>query len=161
MAVERQIDVRYGTQPVMDTNGTGRVQGQERPLGELFRDLAADGAALMRQEVALAKAELRETTSALTRDLVRIMIAAGVALVGVLALVAFIIVALGDALDNYWLSSLIVAVVFLVAGGLLARGAMKDMKQQDLKPQATVETLQADKAWAQREMQDLKQRVRA
>ena len=161
MAVERQVDVRYGTRPAGDTDGVGTGRIQERPLGELFRDLAADGAALMRQEVALAKAELRETTSALTRDLVRIMIAAGVALVGVLALVAFVIVALGDALDNYWLSSLIVAVVFLAVGALLARGAAKDMKERDLKPQATVETLQADKAWAQREMQDLKQRVRA
>ena len=157
MSLDQQVSTGYTG---IDGNGLGSAR-QERPLGDLFRDLASDGAALMRQEVELAKAELRETTAALTKDIVRIAVAAGVALTGTLALVAFVIVALGDALDNYWLSSLIVAVVFLAVAAMLARSAMKDMKDRDLKPEATVATLQADKSWAQREMRDLKQQIRA
>lgn len=136
--------------------------GQTEPsIGDLVRQLTADSTALFRQEIRLAKVEVRETASAMTRDLIKIGVALGLALVGVLALTAFLIVALGDLMDNYWLSALIVAVVYLAIGGILAKNAMNDMKKRQVKPEETIRTLQEDKAWAQREVRDLKREVTA
>lgn len=136
--------------------------GQMEPsIGDLIRQLTADSTALFRQEIRLAKVEVRETASAMTRDLIKIGVALGLALVGVLALTAFLIVALGDLMDNYWLSALIVAVVYLAIGGILAKNAMNDMKKRQVKPEETIRTLQEDKAWAQREVRDLKREVTA
>ena len=140
----------------------GMAPGAAEPtLGDLIRRLTTDSSDLLRNEIRLAKTEMREVASAMTKDLVKIGIALGMALVGVLALTAFLIVALGDAIDNYWLSALIVAVAFLAIGGLLARGAIADMKGREVKPVETVRTLREDKEWARREVQDLKRDITA
>ena len=135
--------------------------GSERSLGDLFRDLTGGASTLVRQEIALAKAELRESVSALLRDAGRVVVAGAVALVGVLCLVAFGIVALGDALDNYWLSALIFAVLFLAVGAVLGRSALADLRGRNLRPDETLDTLRADRKWARDEVQDLKRRIRA
>jgi uncharacterized membrane protein YqjE len=129
---------------------------EEPPVGDLFRQLAEDATTLIRQEVALGKAEIRETARELGRDAAKVGVAAALALLGALAATAFLIVALGDLLDNYWLSSLIVAVVFLSIGGILGRNAIKDVKSRDMKPARTIQTLQADAQWAKSEVAEVK-----
>jgi uncharacterized membrane protein YqjE len=159
MATQQRFDSNLGYTSFGDGNGRPGASTDERSLGELFRELANDGSTLVRKELDLAKQELRETSSNIVRDIVKIAVAGGVILVGVLSLVAFTIVALGDALDNYWLSALIVAVVFLVAGGVLAMRATANMKAQHLAPRETMATLREDKEWARGEVKDLKRRV--
>jgi uncharacterized membrane protein YqjE len=126
------------------------------PLGELFRQLSDDATRLIRQEVALGKAEIRETGSALARDAMKIGIAAALAFLGALAATAFVIIGLGSLLGNYWLSALIVAVVMLGTAALLAQRAIADIKERDLKPTQTIETLRADAEWAKREANAVK-----
>ncbi len=133
----------------------GHLNG-EPPIGELFRQLSNDASHLLRQEVALGKAELRETASALGKDAARIGIAAGIAFLGALAAVAFLIVGLGALIGNYWLSALIVAAVFLGIGGFMASSAISDMRERDLKPTRTIETLQDDAQWAKEEARSVK-----
>jgi uncharacterized membrane protein YqjE len=129
----------------------------EPGLGDLFRQLAQDSATLVRQEVALAKAELRENVSHAVRDAVMIAVGGVIALIGVLVLVAFLVLALGDALENYWLSSLIVGAVFLIAGGVLAMGSLRKLKRDGLAPERTIQTLKEDKQWAQNEIRQARQ----
>jgi uncharacterized membrane protein YqjE len=134
---------------------------QDLPLSELLRRIAQDAGALAQQEVQLAKLELRESAQGYARDAARLGMAAGVGLMGALAVTAFAIIGLGDLLDNYWLSALIVSVVLLATAGMLAKGAIGHMKKNSLAPAETLRTLQEDKQWAQREAQDFKQQLKA
>src|SRR4051812_37469121 len=98
--------------------GDGPVSGGSEPaLGDLIRALAQDSATLVRQEVALAKAELQENVKSVARDIAMVAVGGVLALIGVLVLIAFLVIAVGDAVDEYWLGALIVGAVFLLGGG--------------------------------------------
>jgi hypothetical protein len=133
----------------------------EPPLGELFRQLSDDATRLVQQELALAKTELRQTGTALARDAVKIGAAAGLALLGALAATAFLILALGALLGNYWLSTLIVAVLLLGAAAMIGKKAIDDIKQRELKPTETIATLRADADWAKQEADAVKREWRS
>lgn len=133
--------------------------GAEPSLGELFKQLAQDSTTLIQQEVALAKTEMRDNFRAFAKDVVMLAIGGGVLLVGALVLTAFLVALLGDLLDNYWLGALIVGLVYALVGFVLLRRGQKGMKHDDLKPEQTLQTLQADKRWAQREVQEVKRNL--
>jgi uncharacterized membrane protein YqjE len=149
----------YDPRDARRVNGVGPIEGSEPSLGDLFRRLTTDTSELVRQEVALAKTELREAGGTLARDGTRIGIAVGLALAGSLALTAFLILLLGGALDNYWLSALIVGVVFLGIGVVLAKNAVADVKRRGLTPRETVGTLKEDAAWAKQEARQVKREL--
>lgn len=137
---------------------TPRDAGLSEPaLGELFRTLAQDSATLVRQEMMLAKAELQQNVRAAVRDATMVAAGGALALVGGLVLILFLVLALGDALNEYWLGALIVGAVLLLAGGLLAMSSLKKLKGDGLAPERTLETLKEDKQWAQNEIRQVKQ----
>ena len=133
--------------------------GAEPSLGELFTRLTTDTGDLVRHEVALARAEMRQVGTTLARDGTRIGIALSLALAGVLALTAFLVVALGDLINNYWLAALLVAVVLLAVGGYLAKSAVDDVKRRGLVPEQTMGTLREDAAWAKEEARAVKREL--
>jgi uncharacterized membrane protein YqjE len=133
--------------------------GAEPSLGDLFKRLTTDTGELVRHEMNLAKAEMRQAGATLARDGTKIGIAAGLALAGVLALTAFLIVALGDLFNNYWLAALIVGAVFLLIGGFMAKNAVNDIKRRGMKPEETIDTLREDTAWAKQEARELKREL--
>ena len=126
--------------------------GGEPALGDLFRQLAQDSATLVRQEMTLAKAELKSNVKSVARDAAMVAVGGILALVGAIVLIAFLVVAVGDALDNYWLGALIVGVLFLLVGGLLAMTSLKKLKAEEVAPTRTLETLKEDKQWLQSEI---------
>src|SRR6202035_2382723 len=84
-------------------------------------------------EVQLAKVELKETGSQLAKDSAQVAIAAGLLVVGALPLTAFLVIGLGKLLkDNFWLSSLIVGLVFISVGTVLTMRALKKFKEGDV-----------------------------
>ncbi|HEV2146550.1 MAG TPA: phage holin family protein [Longimicrobiaceae bacterium] len=137
----------------------GPVPGAEPSLGDLFKQLAQDSATLVKQEVTLAKAEMRENLRTATKDAVMIAVGGGLLLVGLLVLTAFLVAALGDLLDNYWLGALIVGVLFVAVGGILAKKYMGNLKNDDLGPDQTIQTLKEDKRWLQSEIQQAKKEL--
>ncbi len=147
----REVEVRTTTPPP--------PPGAEPSLGELFRQLTQDSATLIRQEVALAKAELRENAGRVARSAAMIAVGAMVALVGVLVLTAFLVILLGDLLDNYWLAALIVGLLFAIIGGVLISTHLSRIRQTDLKPEQTIQTLKEDKQWLQSEIQDVRREL--
>ena len=157
MAVEER-EVRIHRTPPSQPR---RFEAEEPPIGELFRDLTTDATTLIRQEVALAKAELRTSAKQVGKDAAKLGVAAALGWFGAMAAVAFLILALGALIDSYWLSSLIVAVVFLGIAAIMANSAKKDMQHAELKPTQTIETLRADADWAKREARDLKREMRS
>jgi len=134
---------------------------EEPPLSDLFRQLSDDATRLIRQEVALGKAELRATGSALAGDAAKLGVAAGLGLLGAMAATAFLIIGLGALLLNYWLAALIVSVLFLGVAAVLAKQALDDIKKRDLKPTETIETLRADAEWAKHEAREVKREWRS
>lgn len=125
-------------------------------LGELFGQLSTDVGQLVNQEMTLAKAELRETATAMAKDGAKLGVAAALGFLGALAATAFVILGLGDLLDNYWLSALIVTAVYLGIAAVMAKGAMNDLKSRSVKPEQTVATLREDADWARREAAGIK-----
>jgi uncharacterized membrane protein YqjE len=148
---------RVQTPPVV-TAGTGDSRGSaaEPQLGDLFRQLAQDSATLVRQEMALAKAELRENVKSVARDTAKIAVGAVLGAVGALVLVLFLVLLLGDALGEYWLGALIVGILLLAVGAFLAMGAMKRLKKDTITPEQTLQTLKEDKQWLQSEMKQVR-----
>jgi Putative Actinobacterial Holin-X, holin superfamily III len=133
---------------------------RERSLGELFRDLTTETSELVTKEIALLKAEARQAAATLARDGARLGLAVGVAFTGVLALTAFLIAGLGDLLNGrYWLSALIIGVLFLAIGGGLVKSAIADFKRRSLEMKQAVETLKDTGKWAKQEVQQVKQEL--
>ena len=129
-------------------------------LSELVRQLGDDGARLLRQEVALARLELRQMVAGLLKDLVGLAVAGTLAVLGGLALTACLILVLGRFVfaGDYWLGALVVGGLFLIAGGIWALAAARGIGQ-NLKPGATLHSVREDVDWARREARDFKREV--
>ena len=133
---------------------------RERSLGELFRDLTTETSELVTKEIALVKAEARQTGATLARDGAKIGIASALAFAGALALTAFLIAGLGDLLGGkYWLSALIIGVLFFAIGMGLVKSATSDMKRRGQSVKHTVDTLKDTGSWAKEEARQVKQEI--
>ncbi len=147
--------------------GDGRAapSGRDRAgetIADLIRDLGEQSTRLLRQEVALAKLEVREMAGAAVTDVVKLAIAVSLLAVGGLALTTFAIIIFGELLgDNYWLSALIIGALLTLCGGFLALAAAKDLKRNALRPESTIRTLRADSRWAKREVRDFRRELTA
>src|SRR5690349_5088333 len=97
--------------PIDGTEITRTERGNEPSFGELMSRLTTQTGVLVRQELALAKAELRETGTTLAHDSARVGTGLMIAWAGLLALTAALVVGLAQLLDNYWLAALIVGAV--------------------------------------------------
>ncbi len=119
----------------------------ERSLGDLFADLAQDTSTLVQQEIQLAKNELGQAVAEVGKN-IGMLVAGGVLLLAAaLALIATLILALGALGMPSWLAALIVTVVFVGVGlALVARGKTA-LKNADLLPRQTIETLKEDQEW--------------
>jgi hypothetical protein len=118
-----------------------RLLKEERSLGELFGELSGEISTLVRQEMELAKAEMGEKTSRLGRDAGFLAAGGAIAYAGYLAILAGVIVALAEAGLPWWASALLVGVVVAVLGYFLVRSGLNGLKENDLTPRQTIETL--------------------
>jgi uncharacterized membrane protein YqjE len=125
-------------------------------LGTLFRELAEDTRALVRQELTLAKLEVKENVTSLLKDMVLIVIGAGMALLGLLVLTAFLVLGLGRLLGGeYWLSALIVGGVLAALGVVTAYAGTRGLSQDSIAPEQTMETIRENKEWASTEIRQV------
>ncbi len=115
----------------------------DRSLGELFGDLAGQTGTLVREEVALAKAELTQTATQAGKDIGVLVIGGAVAYAGLLALLAAVILALATVLPA-WLAALIVGLVVAGVGALLLQRGRAALAHTDLAPRQTMATLAAN-----------------
>lgn len=118
----------------------------QRPLGELFKELAGETATLMRQELELAKVETVAKARAAGKQTAQLAAGAVIAMMGALALLAGVILVLALAIP-LWASALIVGLVVTALGGVLGVPAWRALARFDPAPRATLQTLQEDKQW--------------
>jgi Flp pilus assembly protein TadB len=124
---------------------------QERSFGDLFRQLTQDLSTLMRQEVMLAKTELSQKASEAGKDVGLLAAGGAIAYAGFLVILAGVVLALGLVLP-WWASALIVGVVVAAIGYFLIRKGQTALKQADLRPKQTIETLKEDQQWVKEEV---------
>ena len=121
---------------------------RERPIGEVARDLTKDLSLLVRQEVELARAELREKARLLVPGIGMFGGALVLALAVVGALTATLILVLATFLDD-WLAALVAAlVVGAIALALVQIGRARLKAAGRPVPEQTIETVKEDVEWA-------------
>ena len=130
----------------MADHGTNDLR--ERPTSELLKQLSDQTTTLVRQEIELAKLEVREKGKKAGMGAGMFGGAGVFGLYAVGALTATIILALATFLPG-WVAALIVTVIYgAIAGVLALRGRDKIQEAAPPTPQQTVETLKEDVEWA-------------
>ena len=122
------------------------MQRDERSIGELFAELANETSTLVRQEVQLAKTEITQKVTSAGKDVGMIGAGGALAYAGLLALIAAVIIGLGQ-LIPMWLSALIVGLVVVGIGYMLIQSGLTALKRIDPTPRETIESLKEDKEW--------------
>jgi hypothetical protein len=119
---------------------------RDESIGQLMGEVAGDVSKLFRQEVALAKAEMKEEAVKAGKA-GGMLAAAGFAgyMVAVLLSLALVF-ALGAIMPLGW-AALIVAVLWAIVGGVLYAIGRQRIKQVDPVPRQTVETIKEDAQW--------------
>ncbi|MEU8611995.1 phage holin family protein [Actinoplanes sp. NPDC048791] len=118
----------------------------ETSVGELIGNISNDLSTLFRQEVELAKVELKQEASKAGKA-AGMLGAAAFAGYLVLVLLSFALVAaLSNVMDPGW-AALIVAVLWGIVGAVLYSNGRKKLKTVDPTPRRTVDTLKEDAQW--------------
>lgn len=124
----------------------------DRSLGELFAELAREVTALVRQEATLAKTELSEKASTIGVNLASLAAGGAVAYAGFLAILAAIIAFLVEAAGlSWWGAALLVGIVVAIVGGVLVMKGISALKNANLTPRETLESLKEDAQWARKQ----------
>ena len=122
--------------PGIVTGSGARGDVDNRPVGEVFSAITADLSTLIRQEVALAKAEIRQSATNAAAGAGKL---AGAGVAGHMVLL-FISISLwwglGQFLGNAW-SGLVVAALWAVVGAVLYASGRASLKQVEGLPHTT------------------------
>lgn len=124
----------------------------DRSLGELFAELARETGTLVRQELRLAGTEVSQRVTGVGKEVALLAIGAVIVHAGFLALVAAIILGLGDLGLSWWLAALIVGLVLAAIGYALVGRARSAIKRADILPRHTMETLREDREWVKEQI---------
>jgi len=120
------------------------VAGQS--VGELFGEVASESARLVRDEVALARQEIRDKLNSMRGVVVALTIAAFTGNAALLVLCAAVCAALSPAV-GLWQGILIVSIAMAVISGAACAVGMRKLKRTNLKPEKTMQTLEENKKW--------------
>ncbi len=118
----------------------------ERSITTLLSDLASETILLIRQELALLKAELHEKFSRVGQGMTALGAGALIAYSGWLVLLAAAVLGLATVLPA-WLAALIVALVALAIGGALIFIGKSRFDADSLMPRRTLRSLREDEQW--------------
>ena len=112
----------------------------DRSLGDLFSDLTRDVGTLVRQEVQLATSELGQKVSDAGKDIGLLVGGGFVLYAGFLVLLGGVTLLLANVIP-LWISAFIVAVVTMIIGYVLVQKGRDALKNLDLKPGKTMQTI--------------------
>jgi cytochrome c biogenesis protein CcdA len=133
------------TRPGFDPQ-TKLDDSQRQSFGDLLSQLANNSAALVRDEIELAKQEMTEKVSSFKNGVVVVAIGAVIGLLAVLTLLAAAVIGLGNLIGPGY-SALVIGGVLAIIAGIITASGMGRLKNTSLKPEQTIETLEEDKEW--------------
>lgn len=128
-----------------------QIVKDDQSIGDLFSQLASESSLLIRQEIALARTEMTQKAVTVGKDVGFLAVGGAIGYVGLMAIVAAIIVGLANFIP-LWLSALLVGIVIAVIAAIMISSAVKSLKNVDLAPQQTVETLKEDAEWLKKQI---------
>jgi hypothetical protein len=137
-----------------------------RSVADLLRDLSTETVSLVRQELDLARAEMRDKVEVYRRS--SLAIGAGAALLlgallfGLWTINSALTALLAQSMDlevAVWLSPLILTVVLGAMGWGMVRRAMNEMKEEGLVPRQITTALRDDKRWVQEKAHEIKEEI--
>ena len=130
-------------------------------LPTLLRDLRDETTTLLRQEVALAKAELKENASRMGGHAAHIAIGGFVGYAGVIVLliglgllISSLLVRAGMDPDlAQWLAPAALGAIVALIGWSMVSRAKKALATDEVKPRQVIESMRENKEWAQSKLQ--------
>jgi Putative Actinobacterial Holin-X, holin superfamily III len=121
---------------------------RDRSVGELLTQLSEQTSALVRQELALAKAEMQQKGKQAGLGIGLMGGGTIVALGAFGALTAFLILLLAETMSG-WVAALLVGLAYAaIAAGLMLMGKNKVSEATPPVPEQTIETVKEDVQWA-------------
>jgi Putative Actinobacterial Holin-X, holin superfamily III len=105
---------------------------RESTISELLGELAKSSAALIRDELTLAKQEVREKLSAFQLGLIVIAIGAVIGLVALITLCAAVVIALATYVGA-WQAALIIGAILALTAGVTGSVGLQRLKRTSLK----------------------------
>jgi hypothetical protein len=124
---------------------------------EIIREIGSSAKDLVQSEIDLARQEIKVTGSRLAKHSAQGAIFGALLSLSVLPFLAFLVIGLGRILnDQYWLSSLIIAAVCAVVGGIFTYRAYQKIKEEDLTLPKTREGIERGKEAVSDKVQDIK-----
>jgi uncharacterized membrane protein YqjE len=131
------------TSPYADSH---RVDPADTSVGDLIGNITDDLSQLFRQEVELAKVEIKQEATKAGKAAGML---GGAGFAGYLAVVLLsfaLVFGLANVMDAGW-AALIVAVIWGVIGAVLYAAGRKRLKTVDPMPRRTVDTIKEDAQW--------------
>jgi Putative Actinobacterial Holin-X, holin superfamily III len=125
----------------------------EPSLADHFRELATELGDRVRQELALARAEITEKLGFAGRQTALIGIGAICTAVSVVVLAGAAVLTLGQVLP-LWLAAIAVALALGATGQLLVRKATAALRTMSLIPTETLAAIGADASWVEHELHE-------
>lgn len=141
----------YSTRPDASPPEQGSPDGIGAMLGGLLKDLQD----LVRGEVALAKAEIKEDVSSAGKGVAALAAAAFLGLTGFV----FLMLGLTYLLNIWmrmWIAAAIVGGVLVLVAAVLGMSGKKQLSASNLKPEQTIDSLKEDQQWAKQQISSVK-----
>jgi hypothetical protein len=118
----------------------------ERSLGDLFSELAAETGTLVRQEVALAQAEITSKATKVGKNVGFLAVGGAVGYAALLAILAGVVLGLSYFMPA-WIAAILVGLVVGAVAFFMVSSALQELKNTNLKPEETVDSIKEDAQW--------------
>lgn len=128
-----------------------QLERDDRSIGDLFTKLASETGTLVRQEVALAQAELTAKASKVGKNVGFLAVGGAIGYAGLLAILAGVVLILSNFIPA-WAAAMVVGIVVGVASFALISMALSTLKETSLAPEETVESIKEDAQWLKKQM---------
>lgn len=121
---------------------------RDASVSQLLSGIVGDAQTLVRQEIALARQEVREELGQAKDAGIKLAVAGVILAIGGLLLVLMLAQGLADLFDwPNWAGYGLVGAVLAIVGGILFSSAQRQLKQVKPVPEQTVETLKENVEW--------------
>jgi VIT1/CCC1 family predicted Fe2+/Mn2+ transporter len=117
------------------------ANADDRSIGSLISGLLQDIRLLVTQEIDLAKRELSDKVSAVSRGAISIALGAVLATGGLFILMAAFVLVL-DLFMPAWVAAFVLALAFLAIGGLILFLGVQKLRTMKYVPERTVKTVE-------------------
>jgi hypothetical protein len=128
-----------------------QLQKDERSIGDLFSELAAETGTLVRQEVHLAQIELTAKATRVGKNVGFLAVGGALGYAALLAILAGVIVGLSYFMPT-WLAAIAVGLLVGAGAFFLISSALEKLKNTNLKPEETVESIKEDAQWLKKQV---------